>query len=82
MLLGAIEVRAWSMALLLPGPANGHDMRRAPGAERRRGLVARIDVDEDDALVVQRDRQPERKVAPEVPCRSPVNPPGQEPARC
>ena len=32
-------------------------MRRAPGAERSGGLVLRIDVDEDGALDVQRDRQ-------------------------
>ena len=54
--------------------------RGTPGAERRRGLVARIDVDEDGALGVKRDREPERAVAPEVPGRSPVDPPGQEPA--
>ena len=55
-------------------------VRGTPGAERRRGLVARIDVDEDGALGVKRDREPERGVAPEVPGRSPVDPPGQEPA--
>ena len=32
-------------------------MRRAPGAERSGGLAPRIDVDEDGALDVQRDRQ-------------------------
>ena len=41
-------------------------VRRAPGAERRRGLVSRIDVDEDGALGVQRDRQLEREVAPDL----------------
>ena len=55
-------------------------MRGTPGAERRRGLVARIDVDEHGALGVKRDGEPEREVAPEVPGRSPVDPPGQEPA--
>ena len=38
--------------------------------------MARIDVDEDGALGVKRDREPEREVAPEVPGRSPVDPPG------
>ena len=55
-------------------------VRGTPGAERRRGLVAGIEVDEDGALGVKRDREPEREVAPEVPGRSPVDPPGQEPA--
>ena len=36
-------------------------VRRTPGAERRLGLVTGIDVDEDGALVVQRDRQPSGK---------------------
>ena len=36
-------------------------VRGTPGAERRRGLVARIDVDEDGALGVKRDREPERE---------------------
>ena len=36
-------------------------MRRSPGAERRRGLVAGIDVNEDGALGVQQDPQPERE---------------------
>ena len=54
-------------------------VRSTPGAESRRCLVARIDVDEDGALGVKRDREPEREVAPEVPGRSPVDPPGQEP---
>ena len=40
--------------------------------------MARIEVDEDGAPGVQRDRQPEREVAPEVPGRSPVDPLGQE----
>ena len=55
-------------------------VRGTPGAERRRGLVARIDVDEDGALGVQRDREPEREVAPGVPGRSPIDSPGQESA--
>ena len=53
-------------------------MCRAPGAECRRCLVARIDVDENGAPGVKRDREPEREVAPEVPGRSPVDPLGQE----
>ena len=40
--------------------------------------MARIDVDEDGALGVKRDREPEREVASEVPGHSPVDPPGQE----
>ena len=36
-------------------------VRRSPGAERRRGLVAGIDVNEDGALGVQQDPQPERE---------------------
>ena len=61
---------------LLPGPGDSDDFdpaaalpqrlpeaapRRAPGAEGRRGLVARIDMDEDGALGVQCDRQLERE---------------------
>ena len=59
---------------LRPGPGDGNDfdpapalperlpelaVRRAPGAERRRGLVARIDVHEHSTFGVQCDRQPE-----------------------
>ena len=36
-------------------------VRGTPGAERRRGLVARIDVDEHGALGVKRDGEPERE---------------------
>ena len=63
-------------AVLLRCPDDGHDLdpaaaiperlpefavRRAPGAECRRCLVARIEVDENGAPGVQRDRQPERE---------------------
>ena len=80
-------------AVRLRCPDDGHDLdpaaaiperlpefavRRAPGAESRRCLVARIEVDENGAPGVQRDRQPEREVAPEVPGRSPVDPLRQE----
>ena len=59
---------------LLPGPGDSDDfdpapafpdrlpelaVRRTPGAERRRGLVARIDVHEHSTFGVQCDRQPE-----------------------
>ena len=50
-------------------------MRRAPGAKRRRGIVTRLGVDEDRALRVQRDGQPEREEAPKIPPeRAPVDP--------
>ena len=66
--LGAVE--------LLPGLGDSNDfdpatalperlpefaVRRTPGAERGRGLIARIDMDEDGALGVQRDGQFERE---------------------
>ena len=44
-------------------------VRRAPGAERGRGVVAGIDVDEHGAARVQRDGQFERK--PESVCANP-----------
>ena len=39
-----------------------------------------LDVDEDGALGVQRDRQLEREIAPDVPGGAPVGPEGQDPA--
>ena len=59
----------------VPEPA----VRRAPGAKRGRGRVAGIDVDEDGALGVQRDRQLDREVAPCGAGGSPVHPDGQQP---
>ena len=54
-------------------------MRRTPGAECRCGVVARLGVDDGGALGVQRDGQPEREEAPEVPERPPIDPLGQDP---
>ena len=78
---------------LLPAPGDNDDfdpatalpqslpevaVRRTPRAERRHGLVARIDVDEDGAVGVQRDRQLLREVAPGAAGHSPVEPRGKQ----
>ena len=55
-------------------------MRRAPGAERCRGRVSCIDVDEDGAVGLERDWQLEREVAPGGPGGFPVHAQGHEPA--
>ena len=57
----------------VPEPA----VRCSPGAERGRGVVAGIDVDEHGAARVQRDGQFEREVAPGRAGGSPVHPDGQ-----
>ena len=54
-------------------------MHRAPGAERRRGLVTPIDTGEDGTLGVDRDRHLERAFAPRIASRSPIDSQGQEP---
>ena len=52
----------------------------APGAERRVGVVSRIDEDEDGPAGLQRDRELQRKVAPGGPGGSPVHAYRQFPA--
>ena len=54
-------------AAAIPKRLPGFAVRRAPGAECRRCLVARIEVDEDGAPGVQRDRQPEREAGISLP---------------
>ena len=51
-------------------------MRRAPGAERQRGLAARINVHEDGTLGVQRDQRPESEVGLNAADRPPRGPAG------
>ena len=48
-----------------------------PRMERRRGVVAGIDVDEHGAAGVQRHGHPAREVAPRAARRAPVDPDGQ-----
>ena len=61
----------FDLAAAIPKRLPEFAVRRAPGMERRRGPVARLGVDEDGALGVQRDGQPEREEAPKVAERAP-----------
>ena len=55
-------------------------MRGAPGAQRRGGLVSRIDVDEDSPVRFQSDRQLEPEVMPGLRYRYLIHPQGKVPA--